>query len=121
MTTRVNDVSIIKMAGARERMVINKNICSTTAILPGCGLWSIPMLIKGAAIDGGAAILFTGANKIALKPIPRTTPNGSSRHIQPAWVTRLQTLRFWHAEVKIVSDLRFESGFRNIFDRLYAP
>jgi hypothetical protein len=60
-------------------MVINKKICSTTAIFPGSCVWSMPMLIKGAAVCGAAAALFSGAKKTALKLIPRTTAASSSR------------------------------------------
>ena len=71
ITIRVNEVSMIKMAGARERIVINRKICSTTAVFPESLASSMPMVIKGAEDSGAAAALLWGANRTAPRPIPK--------------------------------------------------
>ena len=121
ITIRVNEVSIIKMAGARERMVINKKICNTTAIFPGSWVWSMPMLIKGGAVCGAAATLFSGVKKIALKPIPRNTPINSSRCIHRSRLAPPETLRSRHTEIKLAPNGRFKSSGLDIIDRFYVP
>lgn len=51
MTILVNEVNMIRIAGARERTVNKRKICRTMATSPGSFALSGPMLKKGKASD----------------------------------------------------------------------
>lgn len=70
ITQRVKDVNIINRAGARESIVISRKICITTAIFPGCWVWSMPIEIKAGRSPGSAAALCGAVKKIVPKMIP---------------------------------------------------
>ena len=65
ITIRVKDVTIIRIAGARERTVISKNICITTVGAPDSALLSNPTLKNGVEMTGSAAPPIQGNIKSA--------------------------------------------------------
>ena len=68
ITIRVKEVTIINMAGARDRTVISRKICNVTVGAIDCSALSNPMVKKGVAIAGSAPQLLFGARRIDPTP-----------------------------------------------------
>ena len=76
ITIRVKEVTIIRIAGARESTVISRKICNTTEGAPDGSLVSIPIEKKGVEMPGSAPQLFPGRIKIKPKIITETVLPG---------------------------------------------
>lgn len=64
MTMRVKEVTIIRIAGARDSTVINRKICRVTVGAIDCSALSNPMVKNGVAIPESALQPMFGAKKI---------------------------------------------------------
>ena len=73
ITMRVKEVTIISMAGAKDRTVISRKICRVTVGAIDCSLLFSPMETKGVVIMGSAARLLLGPSSI------RQTPSVANR------------------------------------------
>jgi hypothetical protein len=58
ITMRVNEVTMIRIAGARDSTVMSRKICNTTVGALDCSLVSNPIEKKGVEIPGSAPQLF---------------------------------------------------------------
>lgn len=64
ITIRVKEVTIIRIAGARDRTVMSRNICNTTVGACGCPASSKPTVKKGVEMTGSAPQQLLDAIKI---------------------------------------------------------
>jgi hypothetical protein len=75
-TILVNDVVMMRRPGARERMVIRKNICRTVETSPGCVTLPTPTLMVGSARGSPHAAPAASEKTIhsaAISPFPLVT------------------------------------------------
>lgn len=68
ITIRVKDVTMIRIAGARDSTVINRKICSVTVGAIVWAAFSSPMVKKGVTTLGSAAKLLLGARQTNQAP-----------------------------------------------------
>jgi len=64
ITIRVKEVTMIRIAGARDKTVISRKICKITVGVPDCWLVSIPIEKNGVALPGSAPQLFPASINI---------------------------------------------------------
>lgn len=79
ITIRVKEVTMIRIAGARERTVMSRKICKTTVGAPDCPLVSIPIEKKGVEMPGSAPQLLPARIKIKHTRITEAVQPGFKR------------------------------------------
>lgn len=110
ITILVNDVSIIRIAGARESTVKRRKICKTTATSPGLPALSKPMFMNGREGAEPAPQQTWQLKQTKSRVIPETVNNN---------LNGLITILLHYATVKLVPGQIFAVGIHDYLPLLY--